>query len=437
MGTFFLCKNKNADITLGCILLFLITALAFTPLTAFASNFKKKVTKIEVKGNKRTKVRLILDELTFSPGDQINEEDIENRRQNLLNLELFSKVEFKETATAIEGTISVKIILKEKWSVLPLPIISRTSDADVRLGLRYEDFNLGGRGHYLVVKAYNKWANDLDDDLGGYYSATVETTNFLWHDLIFSPEFTKGKSLEEKYSEGDLISTYKDTQESYSIKLGKEFDDLAFGIDYTSGRHDYTYLSGLPQPLFDIVIKSFGFFATYTKVNNLGSYTYEGYEISFHVSDYNEIFGSDVNAVSYNAVFRQYFPLGNRKNFAYRMEGTLVTGEKVEDVLTSVGGSTSLRGYESGEFEGDRMLLFNTEYRAPLTDNYWGGVAFIDAGNAWQEGSSMNVGDLNWGVGIGLRLFIKELVQGIGRADFAYNVSQKSYKSYFGVRHTF
>ncbi|MBE9503211.1 MAG: BamA/TamA family outer membrane protein [Proteobacteria bacterium] len=418
-------------------MLFLITALVLTPLTTFASNFKRKVAKIEVKGNKRTKTRFIMEELTFSPGDQISDEDIENSRQQLLNLELFSKIEFKETTTEIEGTISIKIILKEKWSILPLPIISRTSDADVRLGLRYEDFNLGGRGHYLVVKVYNNWANDLDDDLGGYYSATVETTNFLWHDLIFSPAFTKGKSLEEKYSEGDLISTYQDTQESYSIKLGKEFDDLAFGIDYTSRRNDYTYLSGLTQPLFDIVVKSFGFFSTYSKVNNLGSYTYEGYEFSFYTSVYNKILGSDVNAVSYNAVFSQFIPLDDRKNFAYRLEGTLVTGEKVEDVLTSVGGSTSLRGYESGEFEGDRMLRFNTEYRVPLTDNYWGGVAFIDAGNAWQEGSSMNVGDLNWGVGFGLRLFIKELVQGIGRADFAYNVSQKSYKSYFGVRHTF
>ncbi len=418
-------------------MLFLITALVLTPLTTFASNFKRKVAKIEVKGNKRTKTRFIMEELTFSPGDQISDEDIENSRQQLLNLELFSKIEFKETTTEIEGTISIKIILKEKWSILPLPIISRTSDADVRLGLRYEDFNLGGRGHYLVVKVYNKWANDLDDDLGGYYSARVETTNFLWHDLIFSPEFTKGKSLEEQYSEGDLISTYQDTQESYSIKLGKEFDDLAFGIDYTSGRHDYTYLSGQAQPLFDIVIKSFGFFATYSKVNNLGSYTYDGYEISFRVSDYNEIFGSDVNAVSYNASFSQFFPLGEGENFAYRLEGALVTGEKVEGVLASVGGATSLRGYESGEFKGDRMLSFNTEYRFPLTDNYWGGVAFIDAGNAWKERSSMNLGDLNWGVGFGLRFFIKQLVQGIGRADFAYNVSQKSYKSYFGVRHTF
>jgi outer membrane translocation and assembly module TamA len=82
-------------------------------------------------------------------------------------------------------------------------------------------------------------------------------------------------------------------------------------------------------------------------------------------------------------------------------------------------------------------MQINSEYRFPITDRYWGGAIFVDTGNAWEKGTTTSIDDLHWGAGLGLRLFIKRLVNGIGRLDVAYNFSDDEVEAYLGLGHTF
>jgi outer membrane translocation and assembly module TamA len=94
-----------------------------------------------------------------------------------------------------------------------------------------------------------------------------------------------------------------------------------------------------------------------------------------------------------------------------------------------LGGSTSLRGW--GRYEvsplsggglpigGRSMLELSSELRVPV----WGklsAVAFVDAGNVWDEAWQHDLGDLRYAVGPGLRYLTP-----IGpiRVDFGYQLT--------------
>jgi len=395
-----------------------------------------KVKAIEITGNKRTKGRVILAEMTFKTGDVISKQDLELSRQGIMNLELFSYVSLNVVETEQEGEIMVAVNVKEKWSILPLPIAGRNSDGDVKLGVQYEDFNIGGRAHYLNFKYYKKWANDAEDNLGSHYSARWAAKNYPKNGLTLEPSFKKGSELEESYESGEIVSKYKVNSENYSIGISKDYGGHSLGLAYSYGNNDYKHMEGTEKIHEDTKTRSIGISGSVGIINNLGHYLYDGCRLDLAVAYSHWAMGSSTNSVTYSAGFSRFIPV-NGKNIAYRLLAAYGSGGGKRGVLIGTGGSTSIRGYEKGEFEGNRMVQLNSEYRFPITEKYWGGVLFLDGGNAWKKGDSLNIGDINWSAGLGLRLFIKKLVKGVGRMDIAYNVERQEYKAYLGVHHTF
>ena len=87
----------------------------------------------------------------------------------------------------------------------------------------------------------------------------------------------------------------------------------------------------------------------------------------------------------YLRVFRQIVVAGRA---AYT--GTNATLPPYERLL--LGGSSSLRGFDTGAFEGDRMLATSAEVRIPLTSVLHGSklgvTVFTDAGKTWDFGDA-------------------------------------------------
>ena len=73
-----------------------------------------------------------------------------------------------------------------------------------------------------------------------------------------------------------------------------------------------------------------------------------------------------------------------------------------------LGGAATLRGFDAGAFEGDRLLVTSAELRVPLTSVLSGaklGVsAFIDAGKAWDVDQTPD--DVAWHRGVGGGVFL-------------------------------
>jgi outer membrane protein insertion porin family len=74
-----------------------------------------------------------------------------------------------------------------------------------------------------------------------------------------------------------------------------------------------------------------------------------------------------------------------------------------------VGGGSSLRGYDSGDFKGNYEFYANLENRTKLNDNFEV-VGFFDFGRAWDQTSTSTTSDIGIGqdikmtCGIGLRI---------------------------------
>jgi hypothetical protein len=107
------------------------------------------------------------------------------------------------------------------------------------------------------------------------------------------------------------------------------------------------------------------------------------------------------DARGYLRVFRQIVVAG-RASYT----GTDASLPPYERLL--LGGSSTLRGFDTGAFAGDRRLSTSAEVRVPLTSVLNGAklgiTVFTDAGKAWDVGSSMDQAEWHRGVGGGLFL---------------------------------
>jgi hypothetical protein len=96
----------------------------------------------------------------------------------------------------------------------------------------------------------------------------------------------------------------------------------------------------------------------------------------------------------------------------------------------SLGSFTGLRGYNTYEFEGERMLVVNLEHRVFSLLNVWffklGTSYFFDSGVVWHEGEGFGGQKFHSSAGVGIQVESgKNLGSGILRIDFAYNMDQK------------
>jgi outer membrane protein insertion porin family/translocation and assembly module TamA len=137
--------------------------------------------------------------------------------------------------------------------------------------------------------------------------------------------------------------------------------------------------------------------------------------------------------VSFDA--RHFLPLHDRVVVASRLQlGNInPAGDDPANVPFSkkylLGGSTSIRGW--GRYEvsplsgsglpigGNTMMAFTSELRASLVGSF-GGVLFIDGGNVWEEDWSLDLGDLRYAVGAGVRY---QTPVGPIRLDWGYQIN--------------
>lgn len=80
-----------------------------------------------------------------------------------------------------------------------------------------------------------------------------------------------------------------------------------------------------------------------------------------------------------------------------------------------LGADSGLRGYPARQFTGEKLMILNIEDRqfwgtwAIGAEFDFGTVVFVDAGNVWKDEEHMNLGDLNWSAGVGIRIGMKNM----------------------------
>lgn len=116
--------------------------------------------------------------------------------------------------------------------------------------------------------------------------------------------------------------------------------------------------------------------------------------------------------------------------FALRVGVQQVVGDSLPvQVLTSIGGNNTMRGYTQDRYLDKARALINSELRFPI---YWriGGVVGLDAGKVWESLTELDI--KKWAVNpvVGLRLYMDNYVvradMGFGRdgTGFYFNFGQ-------------
>lgn len=382
-----------------------------------------RVGEITIEGYEKTQEHVIRRELTFAEGDILDREQVRRTLQRLTMLGYFQSVDAEFFETADPDALGVRFIVEER----------KTGMASFGAGYSTQDGFIG----YIEVADENFLGRGQRANLRWEFGKTRNT-----YDLGFFEPYFLGSTTSLGFN------LYNRTQE-YTRKVGS--DQISerhheAGGDVTIGRPLGEYTRGFVRyrltnwnEAIDGVQTRDGstssiMLSTRTDTTDHPFWPTNGFRNRLSVEQAGGFLGGTTQFTKYEADYSTYFKIGKRDRQALALRAMYgqVVGEDVPSrEQFRVGGGETLRGYNFGEFAGDRMLVLNTEFRFPIVDAVEG-VVFADFGRAFTAGEPIRLDDLKAGYGVGVRL---DTPLGILRID--YGIGEDGGRTYFSFGPTF
>ena len=398
-----------------------------------------KISEIVIQGNKITKKKIIERYLKIKVGELFNANKLRLTLNRLQGLGYFSDVNVNfEPGENPDDVIIVLTVEEARTGKLGFNVAYGTQSG-FGGGMSYENFNIGGAGLKLSVgfelgdreeywlsfeqpymsgkiaawkvgiykrawddvyyydndKQYLEYDRDKYGAFIGFGKKFRDESKYNWY-MLLDWHNTKNDNVRER--DGFREDFPNDAERAKELKRIKE-EELGEGTDYsaTLSFRRFNIDEYLPYTRGDVESLSFQF----GKAN---------------VED------TDYNYMKYWLESKFYFPVGNFLKdifettflngyedkpvlFAARLIAGSSTGDVPYDEMYTVGGDTTLRGYDDDYYRGRNMVLGNFELRIPM-QKMLSFVLFYDVGRAWDMGSYSSKGNDDWGSspGIGIRL---------------------------------
>ncbi len=402
-----------------------------------------RLEKIVIEGNDKTKEKVITREINIESGDLFNFEKVKKSLQKIYNLGYFEDVSMKLEPGAEEDSIVLVVKVIEK-NTGKFGIGAGYNSEEGLMGFTsYEESNFFGGGQKVQAKL----------ELGG---RTTYKLSFLEPWLADTPtsfgfEVYDTINHKEDKEEEVILGEYDEERLGGRLILGRKISDsVKLGLELKSERVTYDLISGtLPEDTNEGLTNSLVPTFSYDTRDNVFEPT-SGWYHSFSLEKAGGFLGGDYDFTKYNLTLRAYISTQfiedvvdissvkkitdnlSKGVLALRAIGGMADTELPSFAAYQVGGMNTLRGYDSGEFSGDKSLVFNAEYRFPLAENFQA-VLFADWGQAWDIEQSINLDDLKFGKGVGVRF---DTPIGPIRLDYGINEEGEG-KTYFSIGHTF
>jgi len=386
---------------------------------------------VEIAGNKSVDQQVIRRELAYKPGDLYRRSLIQETQRRLYGMELFQFV----TAEPIKGEAQAD---QESSEVPTRVTVAEGKHQRVNFGVGYgteEKARIDGEYHHVNF-------------LGGARSAGVHAR---WSSLdrgarvdftqpyVFRPHFSLGLEGQDWHTftpaynsivaGGKATLTHRaDQHTSWSLSITSEHDLSRIAPDVINNPELRTSLIALgldPTTLEQTgTLNAAGFDFQHSTADNVLN-AHRGYQVAFHTEEAGKLLPGTFNYFAMSIDGRHYLPLSDKVTVATRLQLGNIAPPRCPECLEGrdqklvpfskkyfLGGATSIRGW--GRFEvsplsgsglelgGNSMFAASAEVRAALRGNL-GGVLFLDSGNVWADSWSINLGDLRYAVGPGLR----------------------------------
>ncbi|HMJ67450.1 MAG TPA: BamA/TamA family outer membrane protein [Cyclobacteriaceae bacterium] len=355
-----------------------------------------RVNRVIILGNKTTRDRIILRELSLKPGDTISSNRFDNQlvrdRAKVYNLRLFNTVvvrwlEFDPFA----GSIDIIVEVSERWYIFPQPIFE-LSDRNfnewwqnyghdwkrVNYGLRLYHTNFRGRNEKLrfttqfgftrkFLLSYSIPNLGLNQKSGLIFDLSYEEPKNLAY-------FTEDHKL--KYQEG-RTTLKKQLAGAISYSFRKSFYEThALTFEYQDSRVADTiailnpnfYKEGARRQRLASISYSFN-----SEHRDVIAYPLKGYQFTFYTSKTGIGLGMDVNMVEANATFAKHSDLGKGFYFSNFSSAYASTPQNQPySVYSALGYRRQfLRGYEIYVIEGPQFFLNKTTFKKRIFSHAW------------------------------------------------------------------
>ncbi len=382
------------------------------------SILEPKIGEIIIQGNKRTKTFVIQRELKFKSGDLFNSTHLRHALGKLQGMGYFEDVNVGFEPGDDPSVLNLVLTVVEKKTGHYGFSVSHGSESGWSGGLDYTDTNWKGLGHNVNLGFET---GDNERYWATYSQPFMDDKTYAWKAGIYKQYYDDVSY----YKKGIKQLEYDENKKGIFFGAGKKFrhdPKLSWFVTLEWKDvevSDRKYQTGITSDDLDSGT-TFSVLGTLTR-NNLDEYlSYpKGDVIDLSVEQAFDFLGGDYTYTKYWIQGRYYTPIrgiteyfsgtslileDNPAIFAARVKAGFSSGGLPTAGRYSIGGASTLRGYDGGQFEGDEMFLANFELRIPV-DKTFNLVVFYDTGNAWGSEGSYSLSDLYdaWGFGVRVR----------------------------------
>lgn len=409
---------------------------------------EQRIENINLRGNTKTKNKVIMRELRMKKGDIFNKNAASRSIQRVYNTGYFEDVNVR----LLPGQRNPKDVIVEidvtEQKTGSVTIGAGYSDSDGLVGiLGLAETNLRGTGDKVNISW--EFGGNTDTNKNYIFSYTHPYLNDAGDSIGFSI-FDRESEYDDYNEKGDSVAGYDRRTNGFNITYGRVRSEYVSDYitletkrtKYTDWHSGYNYRNDATDPNnagfdfagMDYLGKNFGRTnsMTWSHVFDNRDNVYDptkGKRLSFTGTWAGHGMGGDFDYFKFIAENRLYYKVGRAHVIAVRLMGGIATGDMPYNDLFTLGGADSLRGYEDDEFRGNKMYKVTVEYRYPIAKKIQG-VVFTDLGNAW--GGVENIpwyhenNKLHYSGGLGFRITTP-----IGPIRLDYAVGQDGGKFHF------
>lgn len=379
------------------------------------------IDEVIIRGNTKTKDKVIRRELLVKPGDRFDGEKIKKSRQNLNNLGYFDQIRFDiEPGTAPNRKNLIFEVEEKKTGTFTFG--GGYSSVNRVVGfveISQNNFDIGNFPTFMGGGQTLK----LRGDIG---SITSDTSLSFTEPWLMDKPISLGFDLYDVNREQSRFSgwIYDEERKGGDISLGWRMFDR-YTTTYLTYKYEDVSILNIDQSAVQAIRDEEGSFSTSSLTPSLIRSTLDNvfdptsgsrHNISLEIA--GGIFGADRDFIRYILDSRWYLPLPKDFVFSIHFRGGGI--EEYSDTQTIpiserffLGGTNTVRGYQERDIGpqdasglpigGKVMLLANIELSRPLIEQVKGAI-FYDVGQVWAEAGDIEVGELKSGVGVGLRV---------------------------------
>ncbi len=379
------------------------------------------VEKIEIRGNTKTRDKVIRRELRIYPGDKFEGEKIRKSRQRLENLGFFEEIRFNSEPGSRPQWENLIINVKEAKTGY-LSFGGGYSSIDQFTGfieLRQRNFDyknwstFTGGGQDLSIRAsFGSIADRYELDF----------TNPWIFDKPISFGFQGYKRGHQQ--DEDVGYGYEEDVAGGAVMFAREFSD------YLKGRVGYRFesveitdvVSDASQALKEEAgthsLSTIELGLTYDTRDNIFSPT-TGIYFSNSLDITASFLGGKKDFIRFSSIASKFFSLSQKAVIEFKLRLGIAEAFSNTDKVPIykrffAGGSSTIRGYHERKIGpidsltedpigGEALFIGNIEYTYLLTDIIKLAV-FFDTGNVWERRSDLLSGGFKSSIGIGIRL---------------------------------